>query len=79
MPPKQSTKAKPEAPPIDDKVTHLIVKSSVDGFRRAGRAWPAAETVVQVDEFTEAEITDLMTEPKLTVIASAGDPAAEKK
>ncbi len=44
----------------------LIVISKVDGFRRAGREWHG-ETEVPVSEFTEEQLAQLMTEPKLHV------------
>lgn len=49
-------------------VTHLLVVAKKEGFRRAGRAWSAAETKVAVDEFTDQQILDLAAEPMLDVV-----------
>lgn len=48
-------------------VTHLHVRAAHDGFRRCGRAWPAAGAVVSVDEFSEAEVERLLNDPDLMV------------
>lgn len=45
----------------------LIVVSTVDGFRRAGRAWPKEPTEVLVESLTVEQIEALMREPKLQV------------
>ncbi|ENO92726.1 hypothetical protein C662_10246 [Thauera sp. 28] len=48
-------------------VTHLRVRALQDGFRRCGRAWPAAGVEVSVDEFDHAELMRLMADPELVV------------
>ena len=55
----------PEA--TDYLVTHLHVRAARDGFRRCGRAWPAAGVTVAVDEFGEDEIERLLNDPDLLV------------
>ena len=59
---------------IDETVTHLQVRALSEGFRRAGRAWPATPVIVPVDEFDEAQIEQLLAEPMLVVapVAEAG-------
>lgn len=60
----------------DFVVTHLVVAAKKDGFRRAGRVWSAAPTTVAADEFSDAEIEQLLAEPMLVVTpAAAADPA----
>lgn len=54
-------------------VTHLQVRALVAGFRRAGRAWPAEDVVVSVDEFTSAQIEQLLGESQLVVLPIAGE------
>ena len=68
---------KPKPAAVDGNVTHLLVQAKRDGFRRAGRAWSAASTVVAVDEFTDDEVEALLAEPQLVVVPSAGDPTAK--
>lgn len=71
-------KSEPAAPPVDAAVTHLVVQAKRDGFRRAGRAWPAEPTVVEIDDFTEEQVSDLLAETQLVVTPSVGDPADKK-
>lgn len=58
---------------IDDAATKafvaekLIVVSSVDGFRRAGRAWSKEATEVLAEDLTAEQVEALMREPKLQV------------
>jgi len=52
-------------------VTHLVVRSLVPGFRRGGRAWPAEEVKVSVDEFSDEQLKQLMMEPLLNVLPVA--------
>lgn len=54
-------------------VTHLHVRAVHDGFRRCGRAWPAAGAMVSVDEFSEAEVERLLNDPDL-MVTPACDP-----
>ena len=52
-------------------VTHLLVRSLVPGFRRGGRAWPAEEVKVSVDDLTAEQIEQIMAEPLLNVMPVA--------
>lgn len=47
----------------------LSIRSAQAGFRRAGRAWPAEAVTVEVSEFSEAQIEQIMSEPMLIVEA----------
>lgn len=67
---KQTPKADPSA---ENTVKRLSVRSAKAGFRRAGRAWPAEETIVDVDEFTAEQIGELLAEPMLTVLPIADE------
>lgn len=49
----------------------LEVRSATEGFRRAGRAWGKAPTVVPVSELTKEQIAALKAEPNL-VVAEVG-------
>jgi len=49
----------------------LKVSASRDGFRRAGRAWPAAGEVIDTKDYTPAQIAALKAEPMLEVSAVA--------
>lgn len=76
---KKTTNKTPAAvPAVDKAVTHLVVQAKRDGFRRAGRAWPAEQTVVPIDEFTEDQVHELLAEPQLVVVPSAVDPTEKK-
>lgn len=55
------------ARPDEPIVTHLLVRSLAPGFRRAGRAWPAEEVEVSVDDFTVDQVNALLREPMLVV------------
>lgn len=48
-------------------LARLSVCARQAGFRRAGRAWPAEAVIVEADEFTEAQIEQLLAEPMLVV------------
>lgn len=52
----------------DYTVTHLHVRALRDGFRRCGRAWPAAGVEVPAGGFSDEEITRLLNEPQLAVM-----------
>lgn len=67
----------PAEKPKTRKVPGLRVQSAVAGFRRAGRAWPAAPTDVPVAELTKAQIAALKAEPRLVVTDVEIDVAAE--
>jgi hypothetical protein len=73
MPPKSKSSAS-ELPEIVP--SHLVVKALQPGFRRSGRAWPAEETTVAVDDFTAEQIEALFAEPLLVVVPLV---AAEEK
>jgi hypothetical protein len=51
--------------------THLVVRAHVAGFRRAGRAWPAEDVEVSLDELTEDQVSALKDEPMLSVMPVA--------
>jgi hypothetical protein len=56
-----------DAPPdISDRL--IAVRSTVEGFRRAGRTWTVEETVLPVAEFSDAQIQALSSEPRLVVV-----------
>lgn len=46
-------------------VPAIEVTALRDGFRRAGRAWPAAPTVVALAEFSAEQIAAIEAEPQL--------------
>lgn len=57
----------------------LKVTASRDGFRRAGRAWPAAGAVIDPKDFTPEQLAALKAEPMLEISEIAPDgpkPAA---
>ncbi len=43
------------------------VTSQIDGFRRGGRAWTVAPTVVALAEFDKEQLEQIRAEPKLLV------------
>lgn len=45
----------------------LVVVSTVEGFRRAGRAWSKEPTEVPAEEFTADQIEALLSDPALIV------------
>lgn len=47
---------------------YIAVSAKQAGFRRVGRAWSAAPTVVAVDEFTDAQLELLRNDPGLVVV-----------
>lgn len=57
-------------PPVGEKPspTYLHVAARVDGFRRCGRAWPAAGVVVSAAEFTADDLDRLRAETMLVVV-----------
>lgn len=58
-------------------LTHLRVRARRDGFRRCGRAWPAAGVTVPADDFSDDEIARLLDEPMLDVTAIADEAALD--
>lgn len=55
---------------------HYAISASRDGFRRAGRAWTRAATVVAADDITEAQLEQLRADPNITVTETAAPEAA---
>ncbi len=56
----------PRAADTDGPVTHLIVKSSRDGFRRGGRQWTASWTAVPLTQLSAEKLAKIEGEPMLT-------------
>lgn len=61
-------------PPTDEdkadkpsKAARLHITARTDGFRRCGRAWPAAGVTVPADEFSAEQLDALCAEPQLVV------------
>ena len=52
---------------LESAAVRLSVRSRQAGFRRAGRAWPAEPVIVDIAEFTEAQLAQLKAEPMLIV------------
>lgn len=48
-------------------VTHFRIAALTDGFRRCGRAWPAAGVEVAAEDLAEGDIERLLAEPELVV------------
>lgn len=67
-----------ESPPPggESPITHIHVRAFTDGFRRAGRAWPAEGVVVPVADFSADELEQLLRERAL-VVTPASAPDAE--
>lgn len=59
---KQPDPAKP-----DPVVTHFHIAALTDGFRRCGRAWPAAGVEVAVGDLAEGDLDRLRAESELVV------------
>lgn len=57
-------------------ITHLHVRALVDGFRRAGRAWPSAGIDVPAEDFTGEQIDQILAEPQL-VVTPVANPRTE--
>ena len=58
----------------------IHVTARREGFRRAGRAWPAGGTIVDTDNFTDEELDQLAAEPQLVVApAPDAEPPADGK
>lgn len=56
-----------DADPGECIVTGIHVRALVDGFRRAGRAWPAAGVEVPAGEYDADQLAALLDEPMLVV------------
>ena len=52
-------------------VPSLTITSSINGFRRAGRAWSSEPTTVSAAEFTPEQLAQLRAEPRLTIVEAA--------
>lgn len=61
----------------DPVITHLLVTSRRDGFRRAGRPWSTTPTLVPIDEFTPGQILDLFAEPMFDTVGMTAEVADE--
>ena len=57
-------------------MSQIIVKSVVDGFRRAGIAFSREGVVLDTKDLTEAQITAIKAEPML-IVSDYTDPAAK--
>lgn len=57
----------PDQQPSDAAPTHIVVTSSQEGFRRAGRAWSKTPTKIDVTELTQEQLDSILREPMLTV------------
>ena len=55
----------------------LAISAHRDGFRRAGRAWNRAATVVAVDDLTDEQLAQLTDDPNITVTRCAPEGAPE--
>lgn len=63
--PKKTPKA--EVSPVERDFTHLRVRSVAKSFRRAGRTFTQADTVIAADELSDDEIRALQAERELVV------------
>lgn len=61
-----------DLPVEHESARRLIVRARVDGFRRAGRSWPAAGCVVLAEAFSTEELDALLSEPMLIVVHAEG-------
>jgi len=68
---KTKAAAAPEKAKATAEASRLQVRSLAAGFRRAGRAWPAEEVTVDIDEFTAEQIAQILAEPMLVVLPIA--------
>jgi len=67
-PAKPAKAAEPAPPAPKGKTTPgLWVEAKVDGFRRAGIAWPKAGLGIALSALTKAQVKELRAEPKLAV------------
>lgn len=57
----------------------IIITSKQDGFRRCGIAHPATPVEYPDDRFTEEELAELSSEPKLVVSKTASTPKKKGK
>ena len=61
------TQDKQSTPTSEPVVTHFHVAARTDGFRRCGRAWPAAGITIAVEDLAEGDIERLFAERELVV------------
>ena len=54
---------------------HYAISAAHDGFRRAGRAWSRAATVVPAAELTAEQLAMLQADPNITVTPCAPEGA----
>lgn len=57
----------PDQQPDGAAPTHIVVTSSQEGFRRAGRAWSKGPTKIELAELTQEQIDSILREPMLSV------------
>lgn len=73
-------KAPSPASPAPAPVTHILVQSKKEGFRRGGRAWPSAWVPAALTEFAAEQLEAIEKEPMLITrrcsAAEAGEVAA---
>ena len=70
------TPAPPQGACAGGFISHFHVRALADGFRRAGRAWPAAGVTVAADGFDAAQLDALLNEPQL-VVTPITEPGTE--
>lgn len=65
----------PDPAQADLVVSHYRIAARTDGFRRCGRAWPAAGVEVAVEDLAEGDLDRLRAERELVVtpIAKAAE------
>lgn len=65
----------PDPAQADLVVTHFHIAGRTDGFRRCGRAWPAAGVEVAAEDLAEGDLERLRAESELVVtpIAKAAE------
>lgn len=74
----QVTAAPVEGERIGGFVSHLQIASrSPAGFRRCGRRWGPAPVEVPIDDFSEAQLEQILTEPELIVLAVTDGTASD--
>lgn len=81
--PKTKTAAKPVAAATNQDLpqrasapTAVSVIAQTEGFRRAGRVWSKAPTIVPIEDLSDDDLQALRREPKLSVafVADEGEP-----
>jgi hypothetical protein len=64
--PKKQPAPAPRAADTDGPVTHLLVKSAREGFRRGGRQWTASWSAVPLSQLSEKQLAKIENESMLT-------------